>query len=97
MSGCVKVCVKAGFRYKITTNNTPQAYPAVRCRDAQTGGLILQGAAMTPSPQLQKKMTQAVQTSMRIEGYAPQASPQAQAKAAELMKQQRVQVSVPSK
>lgn len=52
---------------------------------------------MTPSQQLQQKMSQAVQTSMRIEGYAPQASPHAQAKAAELMKQQRVQVSVPSK
>ena len=25
-------------------NNTPQAYPAVRCRDAQTGGFILFGA-----------------------------------------------------
>ena len=52
---------------------------------------------MKPSPQLHKKMTQAVQTSMRIEGYASQASPQVQAKAAELMKQQRVQVSVPPK
>ncbi len=52
---------------------------------------------MTVSPQLQQKLSQAVQTSMRIEGYAPQASPQAQAKAAELMKQQRVQVSLPSK
>jgi hypothetical protein len=59
--------------------------------------VILQGSAMTPSPKLQKKMTQAVQTSMRIEGYSPQATPQAQAKATELMKQQRVQVSVPSK
>ena len=62
-----------------------------------TGKLIFQGAAMTASPQLQQKLSHAVQTSMRIEGYAPQASPQAQAKAAELMKQQRVQVSVPSK
>lgn len=25
-------------------NNTPQAYPAVRCGDAQTGGLIISGA-----------------------------------------------------
>jgi hypothetical protein len=25
-------------------NNTPQAYPAVRCREAQTGGLIVSGA-----------------------------------------------------
>jgi hypothetical protein len=25
---------------KDCSNNTPQAYPAVRCRDAQTGGLI---------------------------------------------------------
>jgi hypothetical protein len=73
----------------------------VRRHDAltgmQAGMVILQGAAMTVSPQLQQKLSQAVQTSMRIEGYAPQASPQAQAKAAELMKQQRVQVSVPSK
>jgi hypothetical protein len=77
--------------------NSSQAYRLLRSQTPIPGGLILQGAAMTPSPQLQKKMTQAVQTSMRIEGYAPQASPQAQAKAAELMKQQRVQVSVPSK
>ena len=25
-------------------NNTPQAYSAVRCRDAQTGGLLISGA-----------------------------------------------------
>jgi hypothetical protein len=75
----------------------PPSLSAAAQPDAQTGGLILQGVAMTPSPQLQQKMSQAVQTSMLIEGYAPQASPQTQAKAAELMKQQRVQVSVPSK
>lgn len=27
----------------ILRNNTPQAYPAVRCGDAQTGGLLLSG------------------------------------------------------
>lgn len=27
----------------IIHNNTPQAYPAVRCGDAQTGGLLLSG------------------------------------------------------
>lgn len=26
---------------KLYSNNTPQAYPAVRCGDAQTGGLII--------------------------------------------------------
>ena len=26
-------------------NNTPQAYPAVRCRDAQTGGFIFLGGS----------------------------------------------------
>lgn len=29
----------------IHPNNTPQAYPAVRCGDAQTGGLLISGAA----------------------------------------------------
>lgn len=28
---------------KIKRNNTPQAYPAVRCGEAQTGGLLLSG------------------------------------------------------
>ena len=27
----------------IAHNNTPQAYPTVRCGDAQTGGLLLSG------------------------------------------------------
>lgn len=27
----------------MNSNNTPQAYPAVRCSDAQTGGLLLSG------------------------------------------------------
>lgn len=29
----------------IAPNNTPQAYPAVRCGEAQTGGLLISGAA----------------------------------------------------
>jgi hypothetical protein len=52
---------------------------------------------MKVTPQLQQLMAKAVQTSMRIEGYAAKASPEVQARAAELMKQHRVQVSVPSK
>jgi hypothetical protein len=52
---------------------------------------------MKPSPTLKQKMAQAAQTSMRIEGHVTKASPQAHAQATELMKQQRVQVSVPSK
>lgn len=31
-----------GFR-RIAGNNTPQAYPVVRCSDAQTGGLLIYG------------------------------------------------------
>lgn len=52
---------------------------------------------MKVSPQLEKMMTKAVQTSMRIEGYraTPSAAMQATAKA--LMEQRRVQVSVPNK
>ncbi|MDI1243925.1 MAG: hypothetical protein PSV24_00810 [Rhodoferax sp.] len=52
---------------------------------------------MQLTPQLQQKLTQAVQTSMRIEGYRAQTLPQTQAAAKLLMEQQRVQVSVPAK
>ena len=52
---------------------------------------------MQLTPQLQQKLVQAVQTSMRIEGYRSQALPKTQAVAKSLMEQQRVQVSVPAK
>lgn len=34
----------------ITRNNTPQAYPAVRCGEAQTGGLLLSGLTISALP-----------------------------------------------
>ena len=52
---------------------------------------------MKLTPQLQQKLAQAVQTSMRIEGYRAQATPKTRAAAKSLMEQQRVQVSVPAK
>jgi hypothetical protein len=50
---------------------------------------------MQLTPQLQQQLSQAVRTSMRIEGYRAQSLPPTQAKA--LMEQYRVQVSVPAK
>ncbi len=52
---------------------------------------------MQVTQQLQKRLDQAVRVSMRIEGYRPSASLQVQARAKELMEQQRVQVSIPTK
>ena len=49
------------------------------------------------TPQLRQQMVRAVQTSMRIEGVVVKDTPKVEARAAELMKQQHVQVSVPSK
>jgi hypothetical protein len=47
--------------------------------------------------QLQKKLSQAVTVSMRIEGYRANPSLQLQEKVKGLMEQQRVKVSVPAK
>jgi len=44
---------------------------------------------MQVTHQLQKRLDQAVRVSMRIEGYRPSASLQVQARAKELMEQQR--------
>jgi hypothetical protein len=52
---------------------------------------------MQVTPQLQQQLSQAVRTSMRIEGYGAKCPPQVEARAQALMKQQRVQVSVPAK
>ena len=52
---------------------------------------------MQLTPQLQQQLSQAVRTSMRIEGYRAQSLPPIQAKAKALMEQHRVQVSVPPK
>lgn len=85
------------FRYSLT-HNTPQAYLLVRTsKTLKPGGSFLEGATMKMTPKLQQQLKQAVQTSMRIEGYSTKTSPPTQARATELMKQQRVQVSVPSK
>lgn len=46
---------------------------------------------------LNKKITQAVQTSMQIEGYKAVLSPSVKKKAKALMEQHRVQVSVQRK
>lgn len=46
---------------------------------------------------LNEKVNQAVQVSMRIEGYRPVQSQGVKAQAKALMEQQRVQVSVPRK
>lgn len=51
---------------------------------------------MNLSPQLKAKLSQAVQTSMRIEGYKP-AAVQPQQAARKLMEEKRVQVSIPAK
>lgn len=52
---------------------------------------------MNVTPQLKKKLTKAVQTSMRIEGYRAVQPSAVQAKAKALMEQRRVQVSIPNK
>jgi hypothetical protein len=52
---------------------------------------------MQISHQLQQKLAQAVNVSMRIEGYRPSPSLQVKEKATALMEQQRVKVSVPAK
>ncbi len=46
---------------------------------------------------LEKKIAQIVQTSMQIEGYKIDASPEIRTKAKNLMEQHRVQVSIPRK
>ena len=46
---------------------------------------------------LNKQISQAVQTSMQIEGYKPTQSPAIKAQVKALMEQHRVQVSVPRK
>jgi hypothetical protein len=52
---------------------------------------------MKISSQLQKLVTQAARTSMRIEGHEAAKSPATKAKAKALMEARRVQVSVPGK
>lgn len=52
---------------------------------------------MRMTANLSKKVTKAVQTSMRIEGYKPDRSKQIKAQAKALMEQQGVQVSVSGK
>jgi hypothetical protein len=46
---------------------------------------------------LKQKLSKAVQTSMRIEGYQPTLSQSIKQQAKALMDQHRVQVSIPSK
>ena len=52
---------------------------------------------MQLTPNLEKKIAQAVQISMRIEGYRPVQSKQIREQAKALMEQHHVQVSVPGK
>ncbi|WP_411727050.1 hypothetical protein [Methyloglobulus sp.] len=52
---------------------------------------------MQITPYLEKKIAQAVQTSMLIEGYKKGCSQTIKAQAKNLMKQYRVQLSVPRK
>ena len=52
---------------------------------------------MKISASLNKKISQAVQTSMQIEGYKPSQSPAVKEQVKALMEQHRVQVSVPRK
>ena len=39
----VGACPNTPIGHILRGNNTPQAYPAVRCGDAQTGGLLFSG------------------------------------------------------
>ncbi|GEM_PF-945250 len=52
---------------------------------------------MKLTPRLNQKITQAVQTSMRIEGCQTTASPEVKKRAKELMEKHNVQVSVQRK
>lgn len=52
---------------------------------------------MQLTPNLEKKITQAVQTSMRIEGYQPVQSKQIKEQAKALMEKHHVQVSIQRK
>lgn len=42
-----RTCSSTRIAHILRTNNTPQAYPSVHCRDAQTGGLLFSADAMT--------------------------------------------------
>jgi hypothetical protein len=55
------------------------------------------GGPMKTTPSLNGKIVQAVQTSMRIEGYKPTQSVKVKAQAKALMKERRVEVSISGK
>ena len=52
---------------------------------------------MRISANLMQQVSKAVETSMRIEGYAPATSTQTQQQAKAVMEKQRVKISVPRK